>query len=67
MYEGICDAIRHEMAELEEKYADGAKMTEKDMNDIDKMAHALKSIVTYEAMTDNYPRKRYRDDGYRRY
>ena len=50
MFEGICDAIHAEMALLEEKYEKGTQMSEKDLDAIDKMAHALKSLATYEAM-----------------
>ena len=53
MYEGICEAINREMEELEKKYKSGAQLTAKDLEDIDKMAHALKSLKTYEAMDGN--------------
>jgi hypothetical protein len=53
MYHGICEAIHREMDELENKYANGTQLSAKDLEDIDKMAHALKSLKTYEAMAGN--------------
>lgn len=53
MFYAICKAIHRELAQLEEKYSSGAQMTAKDLEDIDKMAHALKSLKTYEAMAGN--------------
>lgn len=50
MFDGICEAIHKEMEGLEKKYAEGAPMTVSDLEHIDKMAHALKSIAGYEAM-----------------
>jgi len=50
MFEGICEAIHKEMDTLEEKYERGAEMNGQDLEHIDKMAHALKSLATYEAM-----------------
>ena len=51
MFEGICDAIHREMEVLEEKYSNGKNaMNIQDLEHIDRMAHALKSIATYEAM-----------------
>ena len=42
MFEGICEAIRREMDSLEDKYSKGTQLSGKDLEDIDKMAHALK-------------------------
>ena len=53
MFYAICKAIHKELAQLEEKYSSGAQMTAKDLEDIDKMAHALKSLKAYEAMEGN--------------
>jgi len=53
MFHAICEAIHREMDELENKYANGTQMSAKDLDDIDKMAHALKSLKTYEAMAGN--------------
>lgn len=50
MFEGICEAIHKEMDTLEEKYERGAEMNGQDLEHIDRMAHALKSLATYEAM-----------------
>ena len=53
MFEGICEAIHREMDQLEEKYSSGAQLSGQDLEHIDKMAHALKSLKTYEAMGGN--------------
>jgi hypothetical protein len=54
MYEGICEALRREMDTLEDKYSNGkTPMNSQDLEHIDKMAHALKSIATYDAMKGN--------------
>lgn len=50
MFEGICEAIHREMEILDEKYAKGTQLSGQDLEHIDKMAHALKSLKTYEAM-----------------
>lgn len=51
MFDGICDALHREMEILEDKYADGkAQMSSQDLEHIDKMSHALKSLATYDAM-----------------
>ena len=50
MFDGICEAIHREMDVLEEKYSKGTQLTGQDLEHIDKMAHALKSLKTYEAM-----------------
>lgn len=67
MFDGIYDVLHRELGMLEEKYAKGVKLTQEDVTDIDKMAHALKCLATYEAMTSK-PRSRYYDTTeYRRY
>ena len=53
MFEGICEAIHREMDQLEDKYSGGAQLSGQDLEHIDKMAHALKSLKTYEAMSGN--------------
>ena len=70
MFENICEAIHREMHELDKKYANGTQLSGKDLEDVDKMAHALKSIATYEAMKgesgyegDSYARGRSRMTG----
>ena len=50
MFEGIFEAIHREMDSLEEKYEKGTQMSAQDLEHIDKMAHALKSLKAYEAM-----------------
>jgi hypothetical protein len=50
MFEGICEALHREMDQLNEKFANGAQMSGQELEHIDKMAHALKSLATYEAM-----------------
>ena len=50
MFEGICDAIHRELDHLEEKYEAGTQLSQQDLEHIDKMAHALKSLATYDAM-----------------
>ena len=54
MFEGICEALHREMDMLDEKYSSGkVQMSGQDLEHIDKMAHALKSLATYEAMKGN--------------
>lgn len=50
MFNGICDALHRELEALDEKFARGAQMSGQELEHIDKMAHALKSFATYEAM-----------------
>ena len=69
MYSAICEALHREMERMEDKYANGGNLNSEDLVDIDRIAHALKSIATYEAM-GAYPkeRERYYDRReYRRY
>lgn len=63
MFEHICEAIHREMDEMEKKYANGVQLTGQDLTDIDKMAHALKSLATYDAMKGN---SEYGGDSYAR-
>ena len=53
MFRSICEAIHKELDQLEDKYSSGAQLSAKDLEDIDKMGHALKSLKTYEAMEGN--------------
>jgi hypothetical protein len=54
MFEGICEALHREMEMLEDKYSNNkSPMNAQDLEHIDKMAHALKSLKTYEAMNGN--------------
>jgi hypothetical protein len=51
MYEGICDAIHRELDSMDERLSSGkTPLNSQDLEHIDKMAHALKSLKTYEAM-----------------
>ena len=62
MFDIICDALHREMEKLAQKYDDGNELTSQELDHIDKMAHALKCIATYEAMRGDgepRPRKRY--------
>lgn len=63
MYQGICETIHHELDLLEDKFQDGSAMSEKDLEMIDKMAHALKSLATYDAMKGH---SEYDGNSYRR-
>ena len=73
MFDNICETLHRELKAMDNKYADDIDLSEQDLGLIDKMAHALKCIVTYDAMVgDGYDRRsrstgRYRDDHYRRY
>lgn len=75
MFDAIRDALHRELDGLDEKYSSGTvQMNRQDLEHIDTMAHALKNLATYEAMTGSYGRSRERtryegysnDDGYRR-
>ena len=50
MFNNICEALHRELEMLDEKYANGSQLNNQDLEHIDKMMHALKSIATYEAM-----------------
>ena len=63
MYEGICEALHREMDQLEEKFSKGAPMSVSELEHIDKMAHALKCLTTYEAMQGNSERYGSYDEG----
>lgn len=68
MFDGIYDAIHHEMEALEDKYSGGAQITTQDLEHLDKMAHTLKCLATYEAMTAKPERRTERYGRYdRRY
>lgn len=53
MFYGICEAITKELEQLDEKYSKGTQMSGSDLEVINKMAHALKSLKAYEAMEGN--------------
>lgn len=51
MFEGICEALYRELEMLDNKLQGGkAPMNTQDLENIDKMAHALKSLKACEAM-----------------
>ena len=50
MFDGIYEAIHKELDALEEKYEKGTQLASQDLDHIDRMAHALKSLKAYEAM-----------------
>ena len=78
MFEGICNALHREMEVLEDKYRSGnVQLNNQDLEHIDLIAHALKSIAGYEMIKNSedngrsrsrYDRREY-DTGYydRRY
>ena len=70
MFESLYSAIFHEMELLDNKLQGGkAPMSSQDLENIDKMAHAIKCLATYEAMKDSEHRERSRSkyEDYRRY
>ena len=66
MFDGICEAIYRELEELDEKFSKGAQMNGQELEHIDKMAHTLKSLATYEAMEGNSERGSYSRGSYAR-
>ena len=67
MFEVIKDVLHRELEKLEEKYdVDEQALTGQDLEHIDMMAHALKSLASYEVMQGECrPRERYSRDRYR--
>lgn len=71
MFEGICEALYRELETLDNKLMGGkAPMNSQDLEVIDKMAHALKSLKSCESMQghseydgDSYARGRSRTTG----
>lgn len=53
MFEAICEAIHRELDELDDKFAKGERINAQELEHIDKMSHALKSLATYKAMKGN--------------
>ena len=67
MYEGIYDVLHGELEMLEEKYTKDGNLTAQDLETIDKCAHALKCMATYDAMREaSRPSRNRRDDYWRR-
>ena len=81
MYNAICDELHRELSDIDARYVNGGRMTEQELDHINKITHTLKSMKTYAAMVEaeengsaykGYSRDRryddrYRDEGYRRY
>ena len=54
MFDGICEALYRELEMLDNKLQGGkAPMNSQDLENIDKMAHALKSLKACESMEGN--------------
>ena len=54
MFDGIVEAMHRELEHIEQKLSDGkTSMSNSDLDDVDKLAHALKCLATYEAMKGN--------------
>ena len=50
MFDNIVDVIHEELHELDKKYSEGIEMSKQDLEQIDLMAHTLKSLISYEVM-----------------
>ena len=50
MFSGLCEVLHQELKQMERKLTKGGSLNNQDLDAIDKLAHALKSIATYEAM-----------------
>jgi len=68
MFDGICDALHRELDSYDNKLMGGkAPMSTQDLDTIDRLAHALKSLATYDAMRgEKRGYSRYENE-YRRY
>lgn len=69
MFEGICEALYRELDMLDNKLQGGkAPMNSQDLENIDKMAHALKSLKACEAMegSSEYGGSEYGNSSYAR-
>ena len=65
MYENITDILHRELERLDEKYAQEAKeISNTDLDVVDKVTHALKSMACLEEKRDAGRRGRYSRDGY---
>lgn len=67
MFEIIKEVLHKELDKLEEKYdLEDQQLTGQDLEHIDMMAHALKSLTSYEVMQGECrPRERYSRERYR--
>lgn len=59
----LCNYIDEELEEIEEKVSQGGKLSGAELEYADKLAHLKKSILTNEAMSDNYSGIYYRENG----
>ena len=64
MYMNLEKNMCRELEALEEKYRNGAEMSEGDIRRIDLLAHALKSMSTYKAMkqAEGYEGNQYQEN-----
>ena len=53
MYMNLEKKMCHELEILEEKYRNGAEMSEGDLRKIDLLMHSLKSMAAYKAMRES--------------
>ena len=68
MFDNIVDAIHQELHELDKKYSEDIEMSKQDLEQIDLMAHTLKSLISYEVMYNGSEDNRRRRNGrYGRY
>lgn len=51
-FEALEKAMCKELEELEQQVANGGKMSTSDLDQIDKLVHAMKSLATYKAMKE---------------
>lgn len=51
-FEALEKAMCHELGALEQKVKNGTDMSVQDLDKVDKLVHALKSLATYRAMKE---------------
>ena len=51
-FESLEKALCKEMEAIEQKIKGGAEMSVQDLDKVDKLAHAMKSLATYKAMKE---------------
>ena len=59
MYDNICNKLHQELEELDQKL-EHEELRSADLDTIDKISHALKSLATYEAMEGSSQHGSYR-------
>lgn len=64
MYMNLEKNMCRELEALEEKYRNGAEMSEGDLRRIDLLVHSLKSMATYKAMkqAEGYENNQYQEN-----